>query len=351
MIAVPNPMFSQFTDLVPESGYCSNHVPDSIFLLKHDVTTFPVSRIHFGHSLAFVAFLFWALQLLSGFMLLGLLSYNLEIQYVDIILICCHGNFVWLLRLLHMLGANFVVFATFAHAGKSLASSRVVSPLKSIIWLTGSVIFLLSLGVAFSGYVVVSGNMSYWAALVILNLASVIPFLGDEIVAGILASATVTSWAIRRFTALHFLLGIAALIFILVHIVILHRQNPSSNQTDIADGSETLLIVLVKDFSFFLVVFLALFLDCSKSFVHPDNWQAFSRLLTPAHIEPEVYFLWTFSAIKLHNGKLSGFARRESGAIAVVGLFAATVFALQLLNQFAAILLEISVRCILEEHQ
>jgi quinol-cytochrome oxidoreductase complex cytochrome b subunit len=60
-----------------------------------------------------------------------------------------------------MLGANFVIFATFAHAGKSLTTSKIVSPTKSALWFLGSVIFLLSLGVAFSGYVVVSGNMSY----------------------------------------------------------------------------------------------------------------------------------------------------------------------------------------------
>lgn len=82
-----------------------------------------------------------------------------------------------------MLMANFVVIGTILHFSKSIAYSHVVTSTKMLIWLTGSAIFLLSLGVAFTGYVVVSGNMSYWAALVILNLASVVPFLGDEIVA------------------------------------------------------------------------------------------------------------------------------------------------------------------------
>jgi hypothetical protein len=62
-------------------------------------------------------------------------------------------------------------------------------------------------------------------------------------------------------------------------------------QTDIADGSETLLQVLVKDFAVFLILFLPVVFDMTKTLVHPDNWQGFSRLLTPSHIEPEVYFL------------------------------------------------------------
>jgi len=92
-------------------------------------------------------------------------------------------------------------------------------------------------------------------------------------------------------------------------------------------GTETLLQVLVKDFCLFLLVVIFLFCEETKTLVHPDNWQAFSRLLTPSHIEPEIYF----------------FVKREAGVNATVGIFAATVFALQLLNQFSAILLEFSV--------
>lgn len=65
--------------------------------------------------------------------MLGILSYNLEIQYAELISICFHGNFVWLVRLFHMLGANFVVFATFAHAAKAIAFSKVSSTVKSLI--------------------------------------------------------------------------------------------------------------------------------------------------------------------------------------------------------------------------
>ena len=125
--------------------------------------------------------------------MLGLLAYSLEIQFTELISIVFHGNYAWLLRLLHMLGANFVVIATIVHAGKAVTYSIVVSPSKALIWLVGAGLFLLSLATAFTGYVVVSGNMSFWAALVILNLLSVVPFLGDEVVTWVLASSTVTS--------------------------------------------------------------------------------------------------------------------------------------------------------------
>lgn len=190
-----------------------------------------------------------------------------------------------------MLGANFVVIVTLAHAGKSIVYSPVVSASKALVWLLGASIFLLSLATAFTGYVVVSGNMSYWAALVILNLASVVPFLGDEIVAWVLASSTVTSWALRRFTVLHFLLAVIALALIAAHVVLLHRSSPQQRQTCLADGAESLLLVLVKDLVFCLALVALVFHDSIKTLVHPDNWQPFSRLVTPVHIEPEIYFL------------------------------------------------------------
>ena len=205
-----------------------------------------------------------------------------------------------------MLLANFVVVGTILHFSKAICYSQVVNFTKFLIWIVGAAIFLLSLAVAFTGYVVVSGNMSYWAALVILNLASVIPFLGDEVVAWILSSATVTSWSIRRFTTLHFLLAIIAVALIGAHVVLLHRQSPSKNSVDISDNSETLALILAKDFALTFLILSLVFHDSVKSLVHPDNWCSFSRLITPTHIEPEIYFLWTFSAIKLHNGKLSG---------------------------------------------
>lgn len=94
---------------------------------------FPVSRSHLGHSIAFIALLFWAIQLISGFFLLGLLSYDLDLQFSELISIVFHGNYVWLLRLIHMLGANFVVISTIVHMAKSAAYSTVVSPTKFLI--------------------------------------------------------------------------------------------------------------------------------------------------------------------------------------------------------------------------
>ena len=66
-------------------------------------------------------------------MLLGIVAYTLDTQFSSLISIVAHGNFVWLSRLLHMLGANFSVLGLVVHFGKAIAYSRVTSSVKLLI--------------------------------------------------------------------------------------------------------------------------------------------------------------------------------------------------------------------------
>jgi quinol-cytochrome oxidoreductase complex cytochrome b subunit len=72
-----------------------------------------------------------------------------------------HGNFVWAARACHMLGSNFAMLALILHVAKAVSWLRVVCYEKFIVWLVGAVLFLVSLGTAFTGYVLVAGNMSF----------------------------------------------------------------------------------------------------------------------------------------------------------------------------------------------
>lgn len=49
------------------------------------------------------------------------------------------------------------------------------------LWFSGIIIFILMMGTAFMGYVLPWGQMSFWGATVITNLASAIPYVGPNI--------------------------------------------------------------------------------------------------------------------------------------------------------------------------
>lgn len=190
-----------------------------------------------------------------------------------------------------MVGANFVLIFLILHFLKSTSVLRVVSFQKFVIWALGFMIFLLGLGIAFSGYVLVSGNMSFWAALVILNLATILPVFGDRLVLAILHGSALTSHGLTRFLTIHFLLALVATGLAFLHLIALHRTEPGTSSSFQSDGSETLQVVFAKDLTMLLFVLLALLTEFGRSLIHPDNWTEFSLLETPAHIEPEVYFL------------------------------------------------------------
>ena len=54
--------------------FLSSQCHSSVLFAKHDISLFPVARAYIGHSIAFLALVFWILQLLTGFLLLGLLA-------------------------------------------------------------------------------------------------------------------------------------------------------------------------------------------------------------------------------------------------------------------------------------
>jgi ubiquinol-cytochrome c reductase cytochrome b subunit len=229
-----------------------------------------------------------------------------------------------------MLGSNFAMLALILHVAKAVSWLRVVCYEKFIVWLVGAVLFLVSLGTAFTGYVLVAGNMSFWAAIVILNLATVVPVVADVVVPALLGDAVLSSFGIRRFAVLHFSLALVSLGLVIAHLVLLHRTQPSNCGLLVSDGFAAISHVLLKDLVLLIFSSWLLSLDVFWALIHPDNWNGFDLVSTPEHIEPEIYFLWTFAIIKLHNSKLAGVVIQR-----YLGLYSSFLWTSQLLSLFS----------------
>lgn len=65
------------------------------------------------------------------------------------------------------------------HIGRGLYYGSYVN---AITWNIGVILFLLSILTAFFGYVLPWGQMSFWAATVITNLVTAVPYIGSDIV-------------------------------------------------------------------------------------------------------------------------------------------------------------------------
>jgi len=258
------------------------------------------------------------IQLVTGILLACRFSGRTLVSFDSVISIYQDSNWGWLLRLIHSTGASFFFIFLYLHIGRGLYYGSFV--LREL-WNIGVLIYLLVIGIAFLGYVLPWGQMSYWAATVITNLLSAIPFLGGEVVEWVWGGFAVANPTLIRFFALHYLLPFIVIFLVLIHVFYLHYYG-RSNPIGVDSNRNKVLFhyyYSVKDlyvFFVFLFLFLVFTLKYGYVFMDAENWIPADSLVTPTHIQPEWYFLFAYAILRSIPNKLGG----------VIGLVIAVMF-------------------------
>merc|ERR1712043_107546 len=159
------------------------------------------------------------------------------------------------------------------------------------------------MAIAFIGYVLPWGQMSFWGATVITNLLSPFPCLIEWICGGFYISNP----SLKRFFIFPFIIcG-----FVIIHFYYLHYLS-SNNSLGYNTNNKIQFIpfVLIKDiFGLFIIITLytiQLYFGIF-SLSHPDNAFQVIELVTPLHIVPEWYFLLYYAMLKAIPNKNAGF--------------------------------------------
>jgi ubiquinol-cytochrome c reductase cytochrome b subunit len=213
-----------------------------------------------------------------------------------------------LLRYLHSTGASFFFIVVYLHMFRGIMYGSAQKP-RELVWLFGSLIYLVLMAEAFCGYVLPWGNMSYWGAQVIINLFGTIPFVGEWLVQTIQGDYTPADATLNRLFSLHVVaLPIVLLGLVVVHLMALHEvgsNNPDGvdikkkkdPQTGIPlDGIPFHPYYTVKDMvgvcAFLLVFFAVVFFapEGGGYFLEKPNFTPANALSTPEHITPAWYF-------------------------------------------------------------
>ena len=117
----------------------------------------------------------------------------------------------WSLRYIHSNGASFLFTVLFIHIGRGLYYGSYYYNSNS--WFSGIIIFIILMAIAFIGYVLPWGQMSFWGATVITNLLSPFPCLIEWICGGFYISNP----TLKRFFIFHFILPFIICGFIIIH--------------------------------------------------------------------------------------------------------------------------------------
>jgi len=232
-------------------------------------------------------------------------------------------NYGWLLRYLHANGASMFFVAVYIHIFRGLYYGSYKAP-REILWILGVVIFLLMMATAFMGYVLPWGQMSFWGAMVITNLFSAFPIVGETIVTWLWGGYSVANPTLNRFFSLHYLLPFMIAGVVILHIWALHVPG-SNNPAGVEKQTEKDTLPFhpyftVKDALALVcfIIFYCWFVFYTPNFLgHADNYIPANPAVTPAHIVPEWYFLPFYAILRAVPDKLGG-VLLMFGAIAVL---------------------------------
>jgi len=214
----------------------------------------------------------------------------------------------WLMRITHANGARIFFISLYLHIARGIYYSRYKL---SHVWIAGVSISLILIATAFLGYVLPWGQMSFWGATVITNLFSAIPIFGEDIVYWLWGGFAVGQPTLSRFFALHFILPLAIIILVIIHLIFLHQtgsnnplginRNPDKIKFHSYFTKKDILGFFITLFRLFIIVLLLPWLLGDTENFIPAN-----PLVTPLHIQPEWYFLFAYAILRSIPNKLGG---------------------------------------------
>ncbi|HEX4871483.1 MAG TPA: cytochrome b N-terminal domain-containing protein [Nevskiaceae bacterium] len=332
MAIVPNPY--KTTGLL---GWFDDRFPLTKLWKDHLAEYYAPKNFNFWYYFGSLALLVLVNQLLTGIFLTMHYKPSAAEAFGSVEYIMRDVPWGNIIRYMHSTGASAFFVVVYLHMYRGLLYGSYQKP-RELIWVFGSLIFLVLMAEAFCGYVLPWGQMSYWGAQVIISLFGAIPVIGPDIVLWVQGDYIPSDATLNRLFSLH----VIALPFVLVGLVVAHLialHEVGSNNPDgveikkLKDKSSGVPVdgipfhpyYTVKDIvgvSVFLILFVGVICfapDGGGYFLEKPNFQEANPLVTPEHITPAWYFGAFYAMLRAVPDKLLG-VLVMFGAVAIIFL-------------------------------
>lgn len=268
------------------------------------------SNINYLFNFGSLLVLVLVIQILTGVFLAMHYTPHIDYAFNSVEHIMRDVNYGWLVRYSHSNGASFFFICVYIHIARGLYYGSYTKP-RVGLWTVGVIIYLLMTGIAFLGYVLPWGQMSFWGATVITNMVSAIPYLGADIVSFIWGGFSVDNPTLNRFFSLHFLLPFVLAALAVIHLIYkdVHGSNNPLGLSSNMDKVPLHPYFSYKDyfgFAIFGIAFSFVVFFYPNVLGHSDNYIPANPLVTPEHIVPEWYLLPFYAILRSIPDKLGG---------------------------------------------
>lgn len=291
----------------------------------------PIGR----HSLAWyylggTTLFFFIVQVITGALLLMYYQPGEATAYESIRFVTTKVPFGWVMRSLHSWSAHLMIVSLVFHMFSTMML-KAYRPPRELTWVSGYLLFALTLGFGFSGYLLPWNKLSYFATAVGTSLVKSVPGIGGWLLQVLRGGQDVTINTLHRFFAIHVvLLPLAFVGWITLHLLCVQRQGMAAPQgaKTAPRGMKFFPSFALRDLLLWLgclmvLLVLSVFLPYGPGIPGLD-WELGQKAdpFAPAYpgIKPEWYFLWEYQLLKEFPPRLLGLEGPQICLLLVSGL-------------------------------
>lgn len=212
------------------------------------------------------------------------------------------------IRSLHSYGSSLMVVILLLH----LLQTYIYGAYKNrreLLWLFGCFLFVLVLGMSFTGYLLPWDQKAYAATAVATNIISEVPLVGNGLKTFLRGGTEMGTLTISRFFAMHILMIPAAIVAALALHVFLFRRAGAAGPPTTEDKLRALPVEpfyprqVLKDFAFGLVIIALLMV---LAMARPTSLGPMANPSDPTYLpRPEWYYIPIFQWLKYWSGPAS----------------------------------------------
>lgn len=294
------------------------HVTSFLFHIRPKF--YPRASTWFTHTfrLGFFTSFFFVVEILTGLILMIYYIPSQREAYGSIVKLITEVPFGSLYRDLHRLGAEGMVLFSALHMLRTFMTGSYKKE-RSFTWLTGVVLFILTLGLSFTGYLLPWDQLAYWAVTIGTSMVEAAPVLGNTLNLLLRGAPDIGENGLLRFYLLHIaLLPLAAILVISIHYYKVSREHGISLPASVEEGDVPPQIkkeaqqkvdfipdlftheIFLVGLGMFLMILLSLYFYDAPLETHANP------LSTPLDTMAPWYFLWLQGMLKLGDKTIMG---------------------------------------------
>lgn len=179
------------------------------------------------NTLGSASLFLFVVQAVTGILLTAYYTPSPDHAYDSINYIMNGVTLGWLIRGIHHWGATLMVVVVFIHMLRVFVTASFKYP-RELTWLIGVGLFLLTLGMGFTGYLLPWNQRAYWATTVGTQIAGTVPFIGDFILKTLRGGSDLSALTLQRFFSAHIWMlpaALAGLIGVHLYLIIRHGES------------------------------------------------------------------------------------------------------------------------------